>query len=48
MQPANMTPRVCKVMGTPKGRSILGIKPKTAINAAKSETKAMDKEEVFI
>ncbi|BDU57410.1 hypothetical protein LMORI2_03920 [Limnohabitans sp. MORI2] len=36
------------VMGTPRGKSILGIKPNTAINAAKSETKAMDKEDVFI
>jgi hypothetical protein len=36
------------VIGTPKGKSIFGIKPKTAIKAANSETSAMDKEEVFI
>jgi hypothetical protein len=36
------------VMGTPKGKSILGIKPNTAISAANKETKAIDKEVVFI
>jgi hypothetical protein len=47
-QPANMTPKVCKVMGTPSGKSILGIKPNTAIRAANRETKAIEKEEVFM
>ena len=33
--PANITPRVCAVIGTPgkKGKSIFGIKPKTLITA---------------
>jgi hypothetical protein len=35
-------------MGTPNGKSIFGINPKTAIKAAKRETNAMEKEEVFI
>jgi hypothetical protein len=43
-----MTPKVCKVMGTPKGKSILGIKPNTAMRAANKETKAIEKEEVFM
>ena len=41
--PASMTPKVCKVMGTPKGKSIFGIKPSTASSAANSEVSAMGK-----
>jgi hypothetical protein len=35
-------------MGTPKGKSILGIKPKTAMSAANKETKAIEREGVCI
>ena len=42
-QPANITPKVCMVMGTPKGKSIFGISPSTAIKAANSALSAMGK-----
>lgn len=41
MQPASITPMVCAVMGTPSGRSILGIMPMAASSAANKATSAM-------
>jgi hypothetical protein len=38
MTPASITPSDWMVMGTPNGRSILGIRPITAIRAANSDT----------
>jgi hypothetical protein len=38
-----MTPKVCIVMGTPKGKSIFGINPSTASNAANNEVSAIGK-----
>jgi hypothetical protein len=42
-----MTPKVCSVMGTPKGKSIFGINPSTASKAANSEVSAMGKAAVL-